>query len=333
MSFDPAGPADPDAGIFGLDTPADAAAIILLPVPVDATTSYGQGTSDGPQAILRASHQVDLYDIDTGRPYEAGIHMLPESTDVRAWNSEARLLVENIRAATAEATALPRVNEIGTQINAWVRQQTAAWLERGRIVGIIGGDHSVPFGAIQAYADRYPDLGILHIDAHADLRNGYEDFTWSHASIMHNVVSKTPLKKLVQVGIRDFCEPELQMIESSNKRIVTFFDRDIIATQFAGRPFQDVMDRVVAELPHEVYVSFDIDGLDPVLCPNTGTPVPGGLSFNQACALLAAVTRSGRRVVGFDLNEVAPGPDGDDWDGNVAARILYKLCGHSLTRR
>jgi agmatinase len=215
-------------------------------------------------------------------------------------------------------------------MNGWVLQQTRAWLARGKIVGVVGGDHSTPFGCIQAYAEKYPGLGVLHLDAHADLRDAYEGFTWSHASIMFNVMTRVPgVKKLVQVGIRDFGEAEHDFITRSDGRVKTFYDAALKAGQFAGLPWRDEVDRIVRELPQHVYLSFDVDGLDPTLCPHTGTPVPGGLSFAQACALIEGVVRAGKRIVGFDLNEVAPGPD-DEWDANVGARLLYKMIGWTL---
>jgi agmatinase len=195
------------------------------------------------------------------------------------------------------------------------------------------GDHAVPFGAIAAHAARHPAMGILHVDAHADLRHAYGGFTWSHASIMDNVVRRIPEVPLVQVGVRDFCEEELDAIRAAGPRIRTFFDRELRTERLRGTSFATQVDRIVACLPEEVYVSFDIDGLDPKLCPHTGTPVPGGLDFAQACYLLAAVVASARRIVGFDLVEVAPGPDGDEWDGNVGARLLYKLIGWALRSR
>jgi agmatinase len=139
--------------------------------------------------------------------------------------------------------------------------------------------------------------------------------------------------RLVQVGVRDFCEEEAQRIDESAGRIVTFFDADLQARLAAGEPWAALVEEMLAPLPRTVYLSFDIDGLDPALCPHTGTPVPGGLNFAQACFLLRALAQSGRRLVGFDLVEVAPGPDGDEWDGNVGARLLYKLIGHALATR
>ena len=213
----------------------------------------------------------------------------------------------------------------------WVRDTTRSFLARGKLVGVVGGDHSVPFGCIEAYAEKYPGLGVLHLDAHADLREAYEGFTWSHASIMFNVIKRVPgVAKLVQVAIRDLGEAEHAMIESSGGRIVTFFDAELARQRFDGVPWNRQVEQIVSELPRQVYLSFDIDGLDPLLCPHTGTPVPGGLSFQEACALIGGVVRSGRQIVGLDLNEVAPDPAGGEWDGNVGARLLYKMIGWAL---
>jgi agmatinase len=195
---------------------------------------------------------------------------------------------------------------------------------------LVGGDHSTPFGAIEAVADRHPGLGVLHVDAHADLRVAYEGFEWSHASIMYNVVAKLPdVARLVQVGIRDLCEAEYDVIKGSKRRVITHFDAELATRRLAGESWAGQCERIVDALPGEVYVSFDIDGLDPALCPNTGTPVPGGLSFAEANYLIGALVRSGRRIVGFDLNEVAPGPD-SEWDANVGMRLLYKMIGWAL---
>jgi len=333
-AFDPNAAALPDSGVFGLPFTSEEAKVVLVPVPYEATTSYGGGTADGPAAILEGSHQVDLFDLDTGRPYEAGIAMLDEPTDVRAWNDEAKALAAPIvesGGTEVDAAALSRVNALSEKMNGWVYKTTRHWLDQGKIVGVVGGDHSTPFGAIKAYAEKYPGLGILSLDAHADLRDAYEGFTWSHASIMFNVMQHVPnVKKLVQVGIRDFGEAEYSMIRESNGRIHTFFDARLARALLDGMPWREQVDTIVNELPQHVYLSWDIDGLEPTLCPNTGTPVPGGLTFVQAVALLEGVVRAGKKIVGFDLNEVSPGQDGSEWDGNVGARLLYKMIGWTL---
>ena len=336
-TFDPNAPASSE-GIFGLPhTPAEAR-VVLIPVPWEATVSYGSGTADGPAAILRASHQVDLLDRDTGKPYESGIAMLPISEAVRSWSDEAKSLAAPIiehggsEGGSGLEQNLERVNDIGRRLNGWVAHETRAWLECDKIVGIVGGDHSVPLGAISAIADKYPALGILHIDAHADLRVAYEGFTFSHASIMDNVIREIPnVSKLVQVGIRDYCEQEDDAIRQSAGRIRAFFESDVRRELLEGGSWRRICNRIVAELPENNYLSFDIDGLDPTLCPHTGTPVPGGLSFAEMVVLLRTLVDSGRKIVGFDLVEVAPDPTGrSEWDGNVAARVLYKVIGFAL---
>ncbi|AKT39855.1 agmatinase family protein [Chondromyces crocatus] len=336
-------------GIYGLPFTPEEARFILIPVPWEPTTSYGRGTARGPSAIFRASQQVDLFDLQYGRAWEEGIAMLDVDPDIVRWNAEACAASEPVIAVGGDVEGDPelqarvdRVNVLSAQLNDRVGALTRAWLERGRIVGIVGGDHSCPYGAIAAYAERYPGMGILHIDAHADLRNAFEGFTDSHASIFYNVLTRLPsVGPLVQVGLRDVCEEEVSFIENSRGRVIPFYDTVIGERLCDGEPFNAIADEVINALPQDVYVSFDIDGLDPSQGPHTGTPVPGGLSFRQVTALLSRLRHSGRRVVGFDLNEVAPGPsfqknDGsngahqDEWDANVGARLLYKLIG--LTR-
>lgn len=334
--FDPNAAAAKDSGIYGLPSTYETSRMILIPVPYEATTSYRGGTSHGPSAIRQASYQVDLFDLGTGRPYEAGIFMLDEADEIWQHNQEAKQLATRVIEASDEMDStmlrdyLDQVNQHSAQVNHWVYERTTQILAEGRIAGIVGGDHSVPFGAIQAYSERFPGLGILHIDAHADLRDSYEGFTWSHASIMHNVITRlSGVARLVQVGIRDFCEAEMDLIQSSDGRIVTYFDEHLAAQKFAGTSWNTLVEQILASLPEQVYLSFDIDGLDPTLCPHTGTPVPGGLSFQEVVALIGTLAKSGRQIVGFDLNEVAPGPD-DEWDANVGARLLYKMIGYTL---
>lgn len=333
-AFDPDAAALPGSGIFGLPFTPEESHVVIVPVPFEATTSYGGGTSKGPAAVLEASRQVDLYDHETGTPWSAGIAMLDIPKNVVRWNREAKKyatpVIERggvVDRATRAAAA--KVDAIGERLNAWVYETVSELLDEGKMAVVLGGDHSVPFGAIRAYAERHPGLGILHLDAHADLREAYEGLTWSHASIFHNVMTRIPrVGKLVQVGVRDLGLAESRMIESSKGRIVTFFDSDLASRKDRGEAFAQIAADIVARLPDEIYLSWDIDGLDPTLCPSTGTPVPGGLSWNEAMSLLRAVARSGKRVVGLDLCEVAPGPT--EWDANVGARLLYKMIGFSL---
>jgi agmatinase len=336
-TFDPSAPGA-RAGLFGLPFTAEEAGVVIVPVPWEATVSYGSGTADGPAAILKASRQVDLLDRETGRPYATGIAMLPIPGDIRAWSDEARRLALPVieKGGAGSDSGLQRsvadVDALGDRMNAWVHDTTRDLLAAGKLVGVVGGDHSVPFGAIQAVAARHPGMGLLHFDAHADLRHAYEGFRWSHASIMNNVLLEIPeVARIVQVGIRDYSDEEEAVMREHAERLTVWFDPDLRRALFEGESWSRVAGRIVAGLPKEVYVSFDIDGLDPALCPHTGTPVLGGLSFAEAMALLRIVVDSGRRIVGFDLDEVTPDPSGaSEWDGNVGARVLYKQIGFAL---
>jgi agmatinase len=310
---------------------------VLVPVPWEATVSYGSGTADGPAAILKASRQVDLLDRETGRPYQAGIAMLEIPEEVRRWSDEARVKAAPVIEAGGPGDhahlkrAVAEVDALGDRMNAWVYDQVRGRIEEGKLVGVVGGDHSVPFGAIRAVAEKHPGVGVLHFDAHADLRLAYEGFRWSHASIMRNVLDLAGVARIVQVGIRDYSDEEDETMRSNPDRVRTHFDPDLRRALFDGESFSRIAGRVVADLPQQVYVSFDIDGLDPALSPHTGTPVPGGLSFAEVSALLRTVAASGRRIVGFDLDELAPDPEGrSEWDGNVGARVLYKEIGFAL---
>jgi agmatinase len=339
MSFDPNAPAKPGSGVFGLPFTEAEARVVLVPVPWEATTSYGGGASEGPRAIREASAQVDLYDLDVEKPYEAGLFMGEEPAEVVVANEEGKALAARIIEVGGAgddpelARALTRVNALSGVVNEWVEHETSRLLDAGKLVGIVGGDHSVPFGALLAVAARSASFGVLHFDAHSDTRRAYEGFEHSHASIMFNVLERIPqVTKLVQVGIRDVCEQEIDYCRSQGDRVRTFADRELVRRRHAGEPFAAVAAAIVSELPNRVWVSFDIDGLDPRFCPHTGTPVMGGLDPGEVVAILRELARSGKKIVGFDLNEVAPNPhdEHDEWDGNVGARMLYKLVGFML---
>jgi agmatinase len=241
-------------------------------------------------------------------------------------------------ATPAVAAKKVAINASSETLNAWVYDQARAILAKDKFVGVLGGDHSSPLGAIRAISEKYGgEFGILHVDAHADLRDAYQGYQNSHASIFHNVMeAKFAPQKLVQVGIRDFSPGEYAYIQKNSERINTFFDVPLKRRLNRGESWQSVCDDIVGRLPKKVYISFDIDGLSPDLCPNTGTPVPGGLNWDQTLTLFATVAESGRQIVGFDLCEVAqPAPSDSalasaEWDGNVGARILFKLCGWTM---
>ncbi|WP_456462588.1 agmatinase family protein [Reichenbachiella sp.] len=319
--------------IFGLPFGEEDSRIILLPVPWDATVSYSAGTAEGPQAILDASAQLDLEVVGREAPWKQGIWMAPIDETIRKKSQNLRTLVEPyIDALEAgeeyadTVTVIASVDQGTSELKAKLKGQALAYLNKGKIVGLVGGDHSTPLGYLEALNDKYDDFGILQIDAHLDLRKAYEGFEHSHASIMYNALKLSNISKLVQVGIRDFCEEEME-VANSDQRVAVYFDQELKWQQFEGTTWQSLCKEMVAQLPDKVYISFDIDGLQPFLCSGTGTPVPGGLSFEEAVYLIHQVKASGRDIIGFDLNEVAPQPDDEEWNANVGARVLYTLCG------
>lgn len=255
--FDPNAAATADSGIFGLPYTDSEASLVYVPVPWEATTSYGGGTSNGPAAILEASRQVDLFDLDVQKPYEPGLFMQDESAEVRAWNekgkAEAAKIIEvggMIEGDSALQKSLATVNELSEKLNQFVYRKTQAVLNAGKIVAIVGGDHSVPFGALEAVAEKYPSFGVLHFDAHSDTRDAYEGFQWSHASIMRNVLDRIPaVTKLVQVGIRDVCEQEIEYTLAQKDRMKVYFDRDLAKRRFEGQTWAATALEIVDQLP------------------------------------------------------------------------------------
>ena len=317
-------------GMYGLPFSLEESDTVLIPVPWEVTVSYGGGTAKGPAAILEASYQVDLYDPLVKDAWMKGIAMDELPAEMMTKSDALRTIAENCIEAQANGADPSSLKKDIDAIHAgctWmiehVYNKCLHYLQQNKHVGLVGGDHSTPLGMIKALGQVHAEFAILQIDAHADLRDAYEGFEFSHASIMFNALKEKAVSKLVQVGIRDYCEEELNLIQNSNGRVVTFFDRDIKRAEFNGDSWDRICNRIIATLPQNIYLSFDIDGLDPKLCPNTGTPVAGGFETEHVLYLLEKIVLSGRTIIAFDLNEVGVGDT--DWDANVAARILYRI--------
>ncbi len=333
--FDANSLGNPNHNLFGLPTSEEDARLVILPVPWEVTVSYNAGTARAADNISKASLQVDLYDADYHDIWRNGFYMREVDKKILLKSDylrkEAELYIdyisngEEVERNNFMCRSLKEINEGSNFMINWVHAQTKELLEKGKLVALLGGDHSTPFGYIKALTEKHGSFGILQIDAHCDLRKAYEDFRYSHASIMFNVLEEMPgIEKLVQVGVRDYCDEEIDYIRASKGRVVTYFDQQIRERMYEGETWKKISDEIVAGLPQKVYLSFDIDGLDPKLCPNTGTPVAGGFEVSQVFYLFKKVVESGRQIVGFDLNEVGVG--NNDWDANVGARVLYKLC-------
>ncbi len=266
----------------------ETARVVLIPVPYDSTTSYRGGARDGPAAIIAASGQMEDYDLELDLDVaQLGIHTMPA---LEPHMGGPALMTQRVREAVASCIA------------------------PGRVVGVLGGEHSLTAGSVQAHFDARPSLSVLYLDAHADLRDEYQGTPWGHASGARRVFDNCPV---VLAGVRSLCLEERDFIRDNR---IPFWQ-----CPSDGGPLP--ADDIVAALGDEVYVSVDLDVFDPSLMSAVGTPEPGGLSWTQVVSLLRRVGES-RRIVGFDVCELAPG-DGPAACSYTAARLVAKLAAYS----
>lgn len=331
QNYDPNGPGVKNGRFMGLPFTEEEATCILYPVPWDVTTSYGAGTAGAPDNILDASYQLDLFDPQFPESWKKGLFLMPSDPIISERNEQYRQEAKKVIDLSEDPDTpepphdrIRRINDASRDLNTYVYHATKTLLDKNKKILLLGGDHSTPFGYIKALAEKHGDFGILQIDAHCDFRRAYQGFEFSHASIMHQVITKIPeVKKLIQAGIRDLCPEENEFLRLHSGRIHTHMMHDLRHQLFTGVSWSEQTRKIIGDLPEKVYLSFDIDGLDPSLCPHTGTPVPGGLEYHEAIYLIEEILRSGRVLIGADLCEVAGNPH--EWDGNVGARVAYKI--------
>jgi agmatinase len=279
-------------GEFGGTTPTttdfDSARVVILPVPLDRTTSYVAGTRNGPHEILVASSHMELWDEETGTDvHSVGIYTLPEMEFPHASMDD---VVAEIRRVTGELVT------------------------RGKFPIVLGGEHSITPPVVAAVAARHPGLSVLQLDAHADLRDSFMGTPHNHACAMRRVLEYA---RCTQVGIRSLSTEEAEVASALPTEI--FYD-------FNMRDDPDWMDRVVDSLSETVYITIDVDGFDPAIMPATGTPEPGGLGWREALALIRRVIES-RRVVGCDIVELAP-MAGNVAPNFMCAKLIYKILSY-----
>jgi len=275
-------------GVFlGLDTTLDSSRVVMLPVPYEGTVSYRSGTRHGPRAIIEASAHLELYDPELdAEPFQLGIH-----TAKPIWPdySAPEHMIHKVSLRCRE------------------------YLHQNKFVVLLGGEHSVTVGAVQAYVEKYPDMSVLQLDAHADLRDRYHHTRWGHASTMRRIGELCPA---MAVGIRSLSLEEMDHVREGNLKVM--FVHKILTDP-------EWISKVLESLSDQVYVTIDLDVLDQGIMPAVGTPVPGGLSWNQILDLLRRVAAE-REVVGFDVVELAPIP-GQVAPDFLAAKIVYKFLG------
>ena len=328
--YDPNAVGMKDHNIFGLPFSSRDARLVFIPVPWDVTTSHVAGTSGGPANILQQSYQIDLFSPSGGDAWKQGMAM--EEIDAKLLNKNKIMrqkavelinFLENggeIEEHASMQQHLESINKACDEVMTDVQEKSLKYLENKQLPFLVGGDHSISTGLIHALAGT-EEFGILQIDAHADLRKDYQGFKHSHASVMRNALNTKGVTKIVQVGIRELCPEELDVINGNPIQIKTFFDHHMHQRLFIGEAWDALCREIVEQLPAKVYISFDVDGLEPSLCPGTGTPVPGGLSYNQALYLLESVLKSGKRIIGADLVETGQ----TTTDGIVSCRLLFHM--------
>jgi agmatinase len=319
--------------LFGVACPTEKASVIIIPVPWEVTVSSRSGTALGPESILKASYELgSMARHEASGIQELGVTMLPIAHDWKTLSDTLRhhtvgyihAMELGFEKPSLKKSIVKKIDHYAYQLKEDVKAKALTYLREDKLVGVLGGDHSVPLGLIEALAEFYNNFGVLQIDAHPGLIKAYQGFQYSHASIMHNVLQLPHIIRLVQVGLRNYTAQELQVIAAEEGRIVPFFDSDLKRQRFQGISWENICATIIDALPENIYISFDIDGLDAKLCPSTGTPIPGGLEFDEVCYLFEQIVKAGKKIVGFDLCEVAPG-ENIDWDAQVGSRILYKL--------
>lgn len=325
--------------LFGQTPSYKDSSLVLLSVPWSATASFGGGADKGPEIVALYSSQMDFFSKESEDIRDKGIYFLSPPDFLKKLNQQTRekalpiIGLEESAPGDFPKQLIDDINQSCKQMVQWVYEETQTIHKSGKKFGLVGGDHSTSEGAIRYFSEVYKgNFGILHIDAHADLRKSYQGFTHSHASVMYNLIHQTPPPSaLIQIGVRDYSKEEYLIIKG-NKNIHTFFESEINKALFEGKTWKSIVDSIIQLLPEKIYISLDVDGLQPHLFPNTGTPVPGGLSFGQVDYLLRRLTQSPSQIIGFDLVEIAALEENKGlWDAQTGARLLYKLCQALLT--
>ncbi len=311
------------AGLFGLNHELGDSLLRILPVAWEGSTSQGSGTSQCFDGLLRASHYVDLFHERYGDAYRAGIACCPD-TLIASKKAQAKCSTDN------EGR---KRDAIYQELYEALYLKTQEALDSHSIPLVVGGDHSAPLASLVAIGEnrkkntKDQQWGVLHLDAHLDMRSSYEGVENSHASIMYHASRKAAgLTKIVSLGIRDYCKEE--MAYASSIGACTLTDRAMRRALAEGASLKGLLSRALAELPQNVYLSFDIDGLDMANCPATGTPVPGGFQFYEMQLLLDLLVESGRAIVGADLCEIVCSGERpeESLDANVGSRVLWEMC-------
>ncbi len=320
-----------DGGYYFCDnTSTDRADVVVISTPWSVTSDFGRGATYAPDAIIEASVKSGRYNALSGLSIEGRVATAEIDYDVQELSEQLGREAERVAHYTAAGASIEQVarkiehiNEGFSAMHQSTYKQAKLYAGKGKCVGVVGGDHSVAYGAVKAVAECYGGIGVLFIDAHADFREERQ-YRFSHRSIARNIVEDIALvERLVAVGVRDISHDEAVAMQSSPKCEV-FLSEQLAAERFEGRNWGDLCREIVERLPEKVYVSLDIDALKIEFCHNTNAPVPGGMTFDEVVYLINTVVESGRKVVGFDISEIVPSLE-YTMDATVGARLLGKM--------
>ena len=322
-----------DSGYYFRDnTSSDEAKLVVVSVPWSVTSDYGHGAAYTPDAIIEVSNRKDLYDIRRDISYYGAVATAEIDYNIQECSGRLGHEAERIALSIEESdtigertlSRIERVNIGFGEMQASVYRQVRRIAKSGKQVAVVGGDQSVAFGAVKALSEYHKSIGVLNIDAHADLKQENVPYIYSHTTVMRNIAEELPhVERIVGVGVRDIAHDELAFA-SANDKIKLFFSEELAARRFEGETWGKICDELCEALPEKVYISFDIDALKIEFCHNTNAPVPGGMTFDEVIYLINRVVATGHTIVGFDITEVVPNLD-NAMDANVASRLLGKM--------
>ncbi len=317
--------------LFGLPVRSNEPKIIFISAPWEATVSGGTGTALAPEHILKNSYKIDLYDKNYPQASRIGMKMLPIPYGWKLKSDQLRIKTSSYMQEISERGSSftnPQITRLVDQYSCAlknrIKDKGVMHMNEGKLVGLIGGEHSCALGLIEACAVFHRSFGILQLDAHADLHRAYQGFTYSHGSVMYNALKLDQVARITQVGLRDYGQEEGEMIANSKGRILSFTEQEFRKALFGGILWKELCEQIIRTLPDKIYLSIDITGLDSSLCPSTGRPVPGGLGFYETLFLIEQIVESGKQIIAFDLSEVSVSEE-TDWDAQVASHLLYRV--------
>ena len=318
--------------LFGLPYTIEEASLVIIGVPWEVTVTYKGGTSNTPEQVLLASNQIDLFHPELGTPWQKGIAWDPSLMFLKKHSNNyspiARQYFDVLERTGADPNRSPELLNVAKNLDVAnnmmltkVKESIQKHLDAGKLIGLVGGEHTISIGAVHAIADSKP-ISVLHLDAHADMRKSYAGMKYTHASAMYHISEHSNVRSITSVGIRSMSPAEFEAI-SQKEKVFLFTAHKLWTNLFAGISWEKLVDNIISTIEaDDVYITFDIDVLEPSLCPSTGTPVPGGLSYAHTTFLIKQLVKKGKRIIGFDIVE---GGNKFSFEIDLIVNLLFDL--------